>query len=53
MKPREADLEPETDVAQAKKPYTTPSLTVHGGIERITQAGGISGTDGPIGSTVI
>ena len=53
MKGREADVEPKKDVEQAKKSYTTPSLTAHGGIESITQGGGTSGTDGPIGSTII
>ena len=53
MKARDTDLEPEKDAVQTKKPYTPPSLTVHGRIESITAAGGISGTDVPVGSTLI
>jgi len=36
-----------------KKPYTSPRLTIHGRIEEITVAGGLSGTDVPIGSMLI
>ena len=53
MKPGHADLESKENLEQAKKPYTTPTLTEHGDIESITGAGGVSGTDVPVGSTLI
>ena len=53
MKPSHADLESEKNVERGKRPYTTPTLTEHGDIETITGAGGLSGTDVPVGSTLI
>lgn len=35
---------------QTKKPYTTPQLTVHGDVEKITGAVGTTGSDGLTGS---
>jgi len=33
-----------------KKTYVAPELIVHGDVERITQQGGISSTDVPLGT---
>ena len=33
-----------------KKPYTTPKLTVHGDVEKITLNGTVENTDTPSGS---
>ena len=35
-----------------KKAYNAPKLTVHGNVEAITQQGGASSTDVPLGSPV-
>lgn len=35
-----------------KKPYTTPQLIVHGRVEELTQQGGASSVDMPIGTPV-
>jgi len=37
---------------QSRKPYTTPRLTVHGGVEEITQLCGAGTTDSIIGPPV-
>ncbi len=34
-----------------KKPYTTPQLTVHGDVEKITLQGGLENADVPLGTT--
>ena len=36
-----------------KNTYTTPELIVHGDVEIITQQGGSSATDVPIGTAVV
>ena len=36
-----------------KKPYASPRLTIHGRIEEITAAGGVTGVDVPVGSMLI
>lgn len=36
----------------SKKFYTTPQLTVHGDVEKITQQGGSKQTDVPVGTPV-
>ena len=43
---------PKEPEEQAKKPYSTPELTVHGSVEAITQAVAGSVTDGIIGSQI-
>jgi len=35
-----------------KKPYTTPLLTVYGKVEKLTQQGGRSFVDAPLGTPV-
>lgn len=40
-------------IGQARKQYTTPKLTVHGNVERITQQGGSTATDVPFGTPVV
>lgn len=37
----------EKNDVQPKKPYETPSLTVHGTIQEITQGSGVNNTDTP------
>lgn len=37
---------------EAKKPYTTPTLTVHGTIEQITKTIGLTTADGLTGSHI-
>lgn len=52
-------LEPEVRAGQncenleAKKPYTTPVLTVHGTVEEITKNAGEKGADALIGSQLL
>jgi len=36
----------------SNRPYVKPELTVHGNVETITQNGGGSKTDVPVGTTV-
>ena len=36
-----------------KKPYSAPSLTVHGRIEEITAAAGATHSDGVLGSQIV
>jgi hypothetical protein len=46
--------EPEgRDDERAKKPYSTPLLTVHGDVEKLTQSFGNGTADFPDGSTDI
>lgn len=54
MKPESRlESEEEESQVQTKKPYTTPQLTVHGDVEKITGAIGASGSDGMLGSQVV
>jgi hypothetical protein len=32
-----------------RKPYTTPTLVEYGSVVKLTQAGGLSAADGPVG----
>ncbi len=51
----ERTTEPENKGSQeqTKKPYTTPQLTVHGDVEKITGAVGATGSDGQLGSQIL
>jgi hypothetical protein len=42
----------ETRSTKEKKPYSTPQLITHGDVEVITQAGGSSFVDVPLGTPV-
>jgi hypothetical protein len=44
--------EKEARSTKEKKPYSTPQLTTHGDVEVITQAGGSSFVDVPLGTPV-
>jgi hypothetical protein len=35
--------------AQVKKPYVSPALLDYGSIAKLTEAGGLSAADGPVG----
>jgi hypothetical protein len=35
--------------AQVKKPYVSPALVEYGSIAKLTEAGGLSAADGPVG----
>ncbi len=54
MKSEKEDVFEKTDMKDpTKKPYRTPQLTVHGTVEKITEALGAGTKDGVMGSAVL
>lgn len=54
MTDQERTMAPDvTAPSEGKKPYATPSLTLHGTIEEITQTIGLTTADGLTGSNIV
>ncbi len=54
MKPdHETQADETPDRVEAKKPYATPELTIHGTVEQLTKNQGAKNNDALIGSQIL